>query len=50
VLVEIGFGTNGSEAAYLLDPANQETIAESIARSVVEYLAHYDARVGGGTH
>ncbi len=50
VLVEIGFGTNSSEAAYLLDPGNQATIAESIAKSVVEYLAHYDARVGAGTH
>jgi N-acetylmuramoyl-L-alanine amidase len=49
VLVEIGFGTNGSEAAYLLDPDNQSTIARSIARSVIEYLAHYDARIGG-TH
>jgi len=49
VLVEIGFGTNSSEAAYLLDPDNQATIADSIAKSVVEYLAHYDARVGAGT-
>jgi N-acetylmuramoyl-L-alanine amidase len=49
VLVEIGFGTNSAEAAYLLDPDNQATIADSIAKSVVEYLAHYDARVGGGT-
>jgi N-acetylmuramoyl-L-alanine amidase len=49
VLVEIGFGTNSSEAAYLLDSDNQATIADSIAKSIVEYLAHYDARVGGGT-
>jgi N-acetylmuramoyl-L-alanine amidase len=48
VLVEIGFGTNPSEAAYLLDPDNQRTIAASIARGVTEYISHYDARVGAG--
>jgi N-acetylmuramoyl-L-alanine amidase len=46
VLVEIGFGTNPSEAAYLLDHDNQRTIAASIARGVMEYISHYDARVG----
>lgn len=50
VLVEIGFGTNPSEAAYLLDYSNQSTIANSIAQSVLEYIAHYDARIGSGTH
>ena len=48
VLVEIGFGTNPAEAAYLLDPDNQRTIAASIARSVMEYISHYDARIGTG--
>ena len=48
VLVEIGFGTNPSEAAYLLDYSNQRQIAASIARSVMEYISHYDARVGSG--
>jgi len=48
VLVEIGFGTNPSEAAYLLDYSNQRQIAASIARSVLEYISHYDARVGSG--
>jgi N-acetylmuramoyl-L-alanine amidase len=46
VLVEIGFGTNPTEAEFLLDPANQREIAASIARSVMEYISHYDARVG----
>jgi N-acetylmuramoyl-L-alanine amidase len=46
VLVEIGFGTNPSEAAYLLDRSNQQEIAASIARGVMEYLSHYDARIG----
>jgi N-acetylmuramoyl-L-alanine amidase len=48
VLVEIGFGTNPSEAAYLLDYSNQRQIAASIARSVMEYITHYDARIGSG--
>jgi N-acetylmuramoyl-L-alanine amidase len=50
VLVEIGFGTNPSEAAYLLDSDNQHRIAASIARGVLEYIDHYDARVGAGSH
>lgn len=48
VLVEIGFGTNPQEAAYLRDTDNERTIARSIARSVLSYLGRYDARVGGG--
>jgi N-acetylmuramoyl-L-alanine amidase len=48
VLVEIGFGTNPSEARYLSDPDNQATIARSIAHSVEEYLDRYDARVAAG--
>ncbi|HUQ47550.1 MAG TPA: N-acetylmuramoyl-L-alanine amidase [Gemmatimonadaceae bacterium] len=50
VLVEIGFGTNPAEAAYLLDSGNQDTIAQSIAKGVLDYLDHYDARVGAGSH
>ncbi len=48
VLVEIGFGTNPAEAEYLLDSYNQRTIAASIARGVMEYISHYDARIGTG--
>ncbi len=48
VLVEIGFGTNPQEAAYLSDGDNERTIARSIAKSVLSYLGRYDARVGGG--
>jgi N-acetylmuramoyl-L-alanine amidase len=47
ILCEIGFGTNAQEAAYISDPANQRTIAKSIAKSVIAYLDRYDARVGG---
>src|SRR5437868_1675004 len=47
VLVEIGFGTNPTEAAYLSDPDNQSKLARNIAGSVVTYLARYESRVGG---
>jgi N-acetylmuramoyl-L-alanine amidase len=47
VLVEIGFGTNQSEATYLSDDANQRALARSISQSVIAYLAHYESRVGG---
>lgn len=47
VLVEIGFGTNPSDAAFLNDPARQRQIAAAIADAAVEYLAHYERRVGG---
>lgn len=49
VLVEIGFGTNPDEAEYLSEYDNQREIAASIAASVLDYLSHYEARVGGGT-
>ena len=49
VLVEIGFGTNPDEADFLNDETNQRQIAASIARSVLDYISHYEARVGGGT-
>jgi N-acetylmuramoyl-L-alanine amidase len=49
VLVEIGFGTNPDEAEYLSEYSNQRDIAASIARSVLEYISHYEGRVGGGT-
>lgn len=48
VLVEIGFGTNKSEAAYISDPDNERKIARSIAKSIMAYMDRYDARVGGG--
>jgi N-acetylmuramoyl-L-alanine amidase len=49
VLVEIGFGTNPSEAAYLSDRFHQREIARTLARSVMEYIDHYEARISGGT-
>src|SRR2546423_1091969 len=47
VLIELGFGSNQSEATYLSDQANQRALARNIAQSVVAYLAHYESRVGG---
>lgn len=47
VLVEIGFGTNPEEAAWMRDPDTQRVIARSIAQSVLAYLEHYESRVGG---
>ena len=48
VLVEIGFGTNKAEAAYLNDPDKQTTIAIAIADAAADYLRGYERRVGGG--
>jgi N-acetylmuramoyl-L-alanine amidase len=49
VLVEIGFGTNASEAAFLLNPRHQTEIARAIADAAQEYLRGYERRVGGGS-
>jgi N-acetylmuramoyl-L-alanine amidase len=47
VLVELGFGTNQSEATYLTDESNQRALAGRVAESIIAYLAHYESRVGG---
>jgi N-acetylmuramoyl-L-alanine amidase len=47
VLIELGFGSNQSEATYLSDQANQRALARNIAESVIAYLAHYESRIGG---
>jgi N-acetylmuramoyl-L-alanine amidase len=47
VLVEVGFGSNQSEATYLTDQANQRALARNIAESIIAYLGHYESRVGG---
>jgi N-acetylmuramoyl-L-alanine amidase len=44
--VEIGFGTNASEATWLSSAKGQQALADAIARSTVKYLADY-ARRGG---
>jgi N-acetylmuramoyl-L-alanine amidase len=47
VLVEIGFGTNASEAAYISSDAGQRALAVAVADGAMEYLAHYQRRVTG---
>jgi N-acetylmuramoyl-L-alanine amidase len=47
VLIELGFGSNQSEATFLSDQANQRALARNIAESVIAYLAHYQSRIGG---
>lgn len=46
VLVEIGFGTNPREAAYLSDPTKQQAIATAVADAAGEYLQGYERRGG----
>jgi N-acetylmuramoyl-L-alanine amidase len=50
VLVEIGFGTNGSDAAFMSSVAGQRALAGAIADAAAEYLGRYEQRVspGGG--
>ena len=47
VLVEIGFGTNGTDAAFISDPTHQDAIAKAIADAAMDYLAGYESRVKG---
>jgi len=47
VLVEIGFGSNPAEAAYLSDAAKQRALAAAIADAAMQYLDRYDSRVKG---
>jgi N-acetylmuramoyl-L-alanine amidase len=47
VLVEIGFGTNPAEAAYIASDAGQHAIASAVADAAMEYLSHYERRVTG---
>lgn len=46
VLVEIGFGTNSAEAAWMKSASGQKKLAEAIAEAAEQYLADY-ARRGG---
>jgi N-acetylmuramoyl-L-alanine amidase len=46
-LIELGFGSNQSEATFLSDQDNQRALARNIAESVIAYLVHYESRVGG---
>jgi N-acetylmuramoyl-L-alanine amidase len=48
VLVELGFGTNAADAAYMSSAAGQRELASAIADAASEYLARYQQRIGGG--
>ena len=47
VLVEIGFGTNAAEAAWMTNQARQQQLAAQLADAIVRYLAEYERKVGG---
>lgn len=49
VLVEVGFGTNATEAKYLTDRRHQAEIASAVADAAQEYLKRYERRVTGGS-
>jgi len=49
VLVEIGFGSNPAESAYMTDPDRQRTLAETLADAAVSYLEQYERKVGNGS-
>jgi N-acetylmuramoyl-L-alanine amidase len=48
-LVEIGFGTNASEATWMASARGQQSIADAIAKSTVKYLDEYARRGGAAT-
>jgi N-acetylmuramoyl-L-alanine amidase len=47
VLIEIGFGTNPAEAAWIAGADGQRSIATAIADAAMDYLAGYERRVSG---
>ena len=49
VLVELGFGTNADEAAFLISSARQRALAVAVADATMEYLERHQARIGGST-
>jgi N-acetylmuramoyl-L-alanine amidase len=49
VLVEIGFGTNAADAAYMTDPARMDDLSGAVADAVLEYLKRYERRVSAAT-
>ena len=47
VLVEIGFGTNTADAAYISSARGQRQLANVIADAVMDFLRDHDRRVSG---
>lgn len=48
VLVELGFGTNAEEAAFLTSSPKQRALATAVADATMEYLERHQARISGG--
>ncbi len=48
VLIELGFGSNASEAKFLASPKEQDSMAAQIAKSVIRYMEKYEARLKAG--
>ncbi len=46
VLVEIGFGSNRQDSAWMTNPQRQRELAGSIADAIVRYLEEYERKVG----
>ena len=49
VLVEIGFGSNPADAAFMTDRTHVDEMSAAIADAVVEYLKGYERRVSSST-
>lgn len=49
VLIELGFGTNAEEAAFMANPSRQRAMARAIADATREYLERHQRRVSGGS-
>ena len=47
VLVEIGFGSNRADSAFMTDPEHQRDIADTLADAAMAYLEQYERKVGG---
>ena len=48
VLVEIGFGSNRADAAFMSSESGQRALAGAIADAAGEYLSRYEQRMGIG--
>lgn len=49
VLIEVGFGTNATEAAWLNSTKGQQSLADAIAKATERYLQEYQRRGGSTT-
>lgn len=47
ILVELGFGSNRSESAFMSSPESQRTLAIAIADATEAFLEQYERKVGG---